>query len=1089
MARLEISLLGAFQVTTQGKPVTQFETVAARALLIYLVLHPGMTFDREVLADLLWQDQSRPDALHALRQTLSRLRRAIEGPKSEPPYLDVTRQTIQFNPHSDYWLDTDAFTGLIDTLHRHPHRRLDACGPCMQRLAQAADLYRGDLLSGFYLDSQPFEEWLTLEREHYHRQAVEALYHLADCHNQRAEYRQAQHYARRQLELEPWREEAHRQLLVALALSGQRSAALAQYEACRRILLEELGVEPEGETTTLNEQIRGGDLHPSAVPPHNLPAQRTRFVGREAELAEIAEQLNAPDRRLLTLVGSGGVGKTRLALAAGRRAVPHFADGTWFVPLIDVDEEPLEDLHDRLATAIARAMGTPFSGQDDPKTEMLKYLRTRECLMILDNMEHLTSGVDLVLEILQQCPKVTILVTSRIRLNARAERLVQVSGLKVPSQEDAPDVDRFSSVELFVDRATRPLTTSPDDLAQIVQVCRLVEGVPLAIELASALVEHLPLAEIIDNLRRDLGFLSTTLADVPERHRQLRAVFEGSWQLLSEPERRTLAQLSVFRGDFDRTAILTVAETQQAELIGLTHKSLLQHSGPGRYTLHALVRQFAAEKRESFPELEGVRDRHSDYYLSFVDERTAALHGDTPQDAVAEIQAEIANVRQAWQRTMSRVDASPDPVPYIVALGHHAKGIARFLSLTSLFRAGERAFRGAARRVRAFSSGDEVLSPDRSAAVLQALARLLGAQGHFLVCLGDHSTALAVFQEAHDVCERAAATVLCSDGDLAERAMLLSDLGASYIRAGDYALAMRHLEAGLTLARQVNDTQAEIAVLSHLAQAASEQGAYDTAKKYLDETLSLARARDDRTHIALALSTMGTIAWRWGDIEEADTCLREGLAIYKELGDQHRIPRILNSLGILAILRESYDQAEACWEEGLAMVQEMGDRQVTADTLNNLGYINHHHLGNLEKARRYYQESLSIGQEIGHRHGATSTLSNLGHLHVLMGKHGPAWEYLRQALSESMAIGVAPLTLDALVGVARLRAETGLGDSAAELLGVVLSHPSVEVDSVQVAETVLAGLRDVLPAEQLETAIERGKTLELDAVVAELLAE
>jgi tetratricopeptide (TPR) repeat protein len=166
----------------------------------------------------------------------------------------------------------------------------------------------------------------------------------------------------------------------------------------------------------------------------------------------------------------------------------------------------------------------------------------------------------------------------------------------------------------------------------------------------------------------------------------------------------------------------------------------------------------------------------------------------------------------------------------------------------------------------------------------------------------------------------------------------------------------------------------------------------------------------------------------------------------------------------------------------------MGDRQAVADSLTNLGYINHHHLGNLEKAKQYYTESLSIAQEIGHRHGITSTLSNLGHLYVLIGEHALAWDCLRQSLSESTAIGVAPLTLDALVGVARLRAETGQRDAAAELLGVILNHPAVEVDSAQVAETVLAGLRETLSAGQLDAAMERGKTLELDAVVAELLA-
>ena len=762
------------------------------------------------------------------------------------------------------------------------------------------------------------------------------------------------------------------------------------------------------------------------------------------------------------------------------------------MPLVDVHAKPVEGLHDRLATAVASAMGITFSGQDDPKTELLESVRAREALLILDNFEHLISGVDLVLEVLTQAPKVTVLVTSRTRLNARVERLVWIAGLPVPCQDDDLAVDSFGSVQLFVDRAECAPTTSAHDLDQVVQICRLVEGLPLAIELASALAEHLPLAEIVANLRHDIDFLSTTLHDVPERHRRLRAVFESSWRLLSEPEQRVLAQLAVFRGDFDRTAFLAVAEIQQAELVGLTHKSLLQHNPSDRYALHALVRQFAAEKLEKLPALAGVRDRHSDYYLAFVGERTTALQGDEPQQAIAEIQAETANVRQAWQRTVSQIDAGQDPVPYILALGRYTEGLVPFYTQTGLFRESEQAFRTATGRTQAVAQIDQTLSPEQLATVLQTLSKLLAAQGHFLVCLGDHSTAVTVLQEAVAAFENAAAALPDSalpDSDLAERAMLLVNLGTSYNRMGDYALAVQHLEMGLTLARQISDARIEITALNTLAQVASEQGAYDIAKQRLDETLSLARECGDQAHIALALSMLGATAWRWGDIEQADRCLGEGLAIYKELGNRYRIPRILNSLGIIAILRESYDQAEGYWEEGLRMVQEMGDRLAMADMLNNLGYINHHHLGNLEKAEQYYTESLSIGQEIGHRHGVTSTLSNLGHLHVLLGERALAWDYLRQALSESTAIGIAPLTLDALVGVARLRAEIGQGNSAAELLGVALNHPAVEVDTAQVAETVLAGLRQSLPAKQLEAAMERGKTLKLDAVVAELLAE
>jgi DNA-binding SARP family transcriptional activator/predicted ATPase/Flp pilus assembly protein TadD len=1088
MARLEIALLGAFQVSKDGDPITQFETDPARALLAYLVTHAGTPLRRDVLADLLWPNQPRAEALHALRQTLNRLRRAIED-ESNSPYLHITRQTIQFDPDSDYWLDADAFTGLVDTVHKHAHRRLEACCTCMQQLTQAADLYRGDFLSGFNLDSLPFQEWLTMEREHLHRQAMEAFYQLAACHSQCGEYKQAQHYAHRQLKLEPWREEAHRQLMTALALSGQRSAALAQYEACRRALLEELGVVPDKETLFLYERIRDGNLQTSQMPPHNLPAPLTRFVGRENELIQIADLLNDPDTRLLTLVGPGGVGKTRLALTAARQAGIHFPDGAWFVPLVSVREEPRNGLHDRLATAIASTMGVTFSGQDDPRTELLQNLGPKETLLILDSFEHLVSGADFILETLRQAPKITVMVTSRARLNVQAERLVQVTGLPVPPQDDAdgPEADSYSSVQLFIDRTEHSVPALALDLAQVASVCRLVEGMPLAIELASAWVEQMGLVEIVANLQHDVGFLSTTFQDVPERHRRLRAVFESSWQLLSELEQRTLAQLAVFHGDFSRVAAQAVTGAQQTELVGLAHKSLLQHGDPDRYGLHALVRQFAAEKLALFPTLTETHERHSAYYLAFVSERADALQGDEPQQAVAEIQTELANVRHAWQWAVDRTGSEPNPVRHITALGQCAKGLVQFYSQTGLFREGEQAFRTAADQVQAVTQDDRALSSERLAMVLQALSRLLAAQGHFLTELGNHTDALAVLQKAGAVFQRAA--VALPDCNLAEQAELLTDIGTSHNRLGDYVQAVQHLEAGLTLARQVSASYIEITALCTLGQAAGEQGDYDAARQHLNEALALAREREDRTSEASALSMLGSIAWRWGDIEQAGQWAQESLAIYRELGHRQRIPRLLNILGIVAIMQENYTQAEAYWEEGLDLVQEMGDHHAMADLCNNLGYINHHNLGNLEKARQYYKESLSIGREIGHRQGATSTLSNLGHLHVLLGEHEIAWGYLREALSESMAVGVTPLTLDTLAGVALLRVETGQVDSAAELVGLIVSHSAVEADSVKVTEVILAGLRDALTTEQLEAALERGRGLELDAVVAELLAE
>ena len=302
--------------------------------------------------------------------------------------------------------------------------------------------------------------------------------------------------------------------------------------------------------------------------------------------------------------------------------------------------------------------------------------------------------------------------------------------------------------------------------------------------------------------------------------------------------------------------------------------------------------------------------------------------------------------------------------------------------------------------------------------------------------LGEESLQVSAFRDAVRAFERALAlmpavdhdriqeaTTTLPDADLAERAMLLVNLGNLYNRLGDYLMAIQHLEQGLALARQANDPQAEIAALNRLAQVASERGTFDKAQHYLDEVLVLAREQEDLSCVASTLSMLGSIAWKWGDLEQAEKCCHESLAIYRELDNRKRIAKTLNILGILATLQENYEQAEEYYEQGLRMAREIDNRLIVADLLNNLGYLNHHSIQNLEKAKRYYQESLSIAREIDHRSGATSTLINLGQLHILLGEHQVALKYLREALIESVAIGAVPLTLDALVGVAQHQIE------------------------------------------------------------------
>jgi tetratricopeptide (TPR) repeat protein len=371
----------------------------------------------------------------------------------------------------------------------------------------------------------------------------------------------------------------------------------------------------------------------------------------------------------------------------------------------------------------------------------------------------------------------------------------------------------------------------------------------------------------------------------------------------------------------------------------------------------------------------------------------------------------------------------------------------------------------------------------------------------FLCKLGEEALQVSAYRDAIRAFERALALlpVVGQDtaqgestavpyDDLADRAMLLVRLGNLHNRVGDYLLAEQHLQQGLAFAHQIGDRRAEIEALNRLTQVASERGVYDEAKRYLDEVLALAREQGDQACVASTFSMLSTISWKWGDIEQAEKCCQESLAIYGELDDRYRISQLHNVLGILATLQENYDQAERYFEQGLRIAREIEHRQLVADLQNNLGYLNHHRIGNLEKAKHCYQESLQIAKEIDHRSGATSTLINLGQLHILLGERQVAWKCLREALNESVAIGAVPLTLDALVGVGQQQIEVGQYVSAAELLGLALSHPALEIDSRKLAESILEKLRKLMHAEQFEAAIDRGKMLELNTVVTELEA-
>lgn len=599
---LKLYLLGAFRLTRNDEEITQFDADSARALLAYLVLHADQAHQRVVLADLFWADQPAENALHNLRSALNRLRKALQDDdNAAQPLLLVTRQTIQWNPRRAIWVDVLEFHGLLSAAKRHGHRRLAGCPWCIQRLTGVARLYRGEFLAGLRVESLPFEDWRQIEREQLHRLAMQSFHVLGEHYQAGGAYSEAEHYARRQLALERWNEEAHQQLIHALCASGQRSAALAQYEACRGILAAEFGVTPAPATTAFYEELRSQrqttrrpvmltfdqDAGVCAARrkefPNNLALPANAFIGRQAELDTLLHRLVNPAHRLTTLSGAGGIGKTRLALTTALTLVRSFADGVWFVPLAEL---PTTTDSQQARSLILQQLAQIFKlvTVEDPMQQLMDYLRNKELLLVLDSFEHLLAAAPLLPKVLQHAPNVTLLVTSRQPLGLLAEQVLRV-----------PALERNQAVQLFMTRvqASYPEFAATVEQATLIDaICAELHGHPLAIELAAAEVRRQNLNAILTMAKQRPIEMRATHSDGPDRHRSLGALFLHSWRLLTPSEQQALLALS----HLPSTMVETLGQSRLALtldlLADLCDKSMLIQDSSGDYQIPALLRHF-----------------------------------------------------------------------------------------------------------------------------------------------------------------------------------------------------------------------------------------------------------------------------------------------------------------------------------------------------------------------------------------------------------------------------------------------------------------------------------------------------------------
>lgn len=1073
--RVKLRFLGGCDIAGPGGPI-RLESVKTTALLSFLALQRTPQ-TRQKLMGLLWADLPEKNAARNLRHALWNLKKSLA--LSGTACIHTTHHAVAFEPAAGFWLDASEFRGACETLERA--ESLTAME--MESLGAVVELYRGDLLDGFYADGAPaFEEWLLIERERFRTMALAALQSLAVLHRKRGDYGASLRFARRMLALDPWREEAHRAVMDLLARAGQRSAALAQYETCRRVLAEEFHAEPTAETTALYQTILGaaegtasapapgknGSKRVSATPAHHIPLPPTPFVGREEELARIAGLFLNPDCRLLTLVGPGGIGKTRLAVqAALQTVVPEmsgeslFPDGVFFVPLAELASTAF------LLPAVSAALRFSFQGTQDPKTQLLDFLREKRTLLILDNFEHLLPAVALLSEILQAAPEAKLLVTSRARLKLKEEWALDVGGLAVPGEGEEGDPNRDSALRLFLQCARRVdlgFLLRKEEIPDLARTCRLVDGMPLGIELAAGWVRTLSLAEIPSEIETNLDFLVASSSEVPDRQRSLRAVFDRTWGALSLEEKNAFAALSVFRGGFTREAALVVAGASLVVLSGLLDRSLLRRLPSGRFHLHPVLGQYGCEVLDRSPlQKTAARDRHGTFYTAFLRNREDLLWGPSQMEAMAQIREEIENVRAAWEWAVAgaRTEELQAALDGFVAV-HDVSG---------WFEDCERALSEVARTLR-----NAALDGAAAEAVPMRLAI---ARGRMLNRLSRFSEAHALLGGALRLLRRKGTPRLLAEA-------LLRD-GEALVGLSEYEGALASLNESLAFARREGANRLAAEALGLVSRLHREKGDNDAAGILIREALALARPAADHGLLSTLLIQESYIALNKGDLQRTRLCRQESLEIARADGDQASAADALSGLGVVAFFMKDFEKARSYLEESLAICRQTGYRHGMGRAMGNLAE-NARWRGDYQEAIRWGLLAMEMHRSIGNRLNMGTGLVNLGYA-CIAADDLRASGFLREALETSVAIGAPSLALYVLVGFSHSAARRGETREALELLGLALSHPASNDDTKRDAQVPLTELRSTQGEEAVEAGLERGGHMDLDAVVERLLTE
>jgi predicted ATPase/class 3 adenylate cyclase/Flp pilus assembly protein TadD len=803
----------------------------------------------------------------------------------------------------------------------------------------------------------------------------------------------------------------------------------------------------------------------------NLPQQLTSFIGREKELAEIKDLLGKT--RLLTLTGSGGTGKTRLSLQASADVLEQYPDGVWIVELAPLADPTL------IPQAVAEVLNLRESPGDTITKTLLRFLKARAMLLVLDNCEHLLeASARLIDSILKSCPQIRVLVSSREALGIAGEIAYRLPSLSVPNPREPQtpqNLVRHEAVRLFIERATaaNPAFALTSQNAQaLASVCYRLDGIPLAIELAASRVRAMPLDQIESRLDSRFRLLTGGSRTALPRQQTLRALIDWSYDLLNDSEKAVLCRLSVFAGGWTLEGAEAVCVGEGIEdwevldlLTSLVDKSLVNYEDwepSGRYRMLETVRQYARDRLMERGESIAVRQRHQDYFLAWAEAATLKLTGADQAEWLHRLEIEHENLRAGLDWSLSEMGD--------VQSLRFCKAVQRFWWM-----------RGHLTEGREWS--ERALSqpalPDwnlERANVLNGTGVIAWMQGDFASARAYHEQSLALYRQI---------------GDSKGTGDALNGLGIVLCAQGDYTSALTCYQESLAIKRELGD-RSITDTLGNLGVVAFARSDYGSARAYYEESLALQRQREDRRGIALSLNGLGVVADEQGEYDSARAYHEESLAIRRELGDRRGIAWSLNNLGAGADARGDYVAARNYHEESLAIRREIGDQSGITWSLHGLAVVAYE-MGDFDAALTYNTESMALRKEIGDRRGVGDSLYNLGLIAAVRKPVGEAATYLTESLIIRKEIGDRRGILDSLEAFAELALTLGLVDHAATLWGTAeaLRHELGPVRTFSERgryERVNAGLLGRMSPEALSLRMTEGRAMPVEQAIEQALA-